>query len=54
MKHLVLISTLIILVVLSLIIGSICYLYRFKQDDFFLGASFINKKVIKFADWYKI
>lgn len=54
MKHVVLISALIILVVLSLIIGGICYLYRFKQDDFFLGGSFINKKIIKFDNWYKI
>lgn len=54
MKHVFLISALIVLIVLSFIIGGICYLYRFKQDDFFLGMRFINKKVIKFADWYKI
>jgi len=45
MKHLIVGSFVTVLVILSFIIGGICYLYRFNSRDFFTGLRFINKKV---------
>lgn len=54
MKHLVIIPIYVMLIVLSLTIGGICYLYAFNKEHFFKGTKFINKKIVKFGNWYNI
>ncbi len=52
MKHLVVGTTMIVLIIISILIGCICWLYRFNRADFYKGTRFINKHVIVgFADW---
>lgn len=40
-----------VLFALSMLLGGIMYLWKFSQDDFFIGARYINSNVIKFSDW---
>jgi len=54
MKHLVIIPVYVLLLVLSFVIGGICYLYSFNKEHFFVGTRFINKKIVKFANWYNV
>ena len=52
MKHLVVGLTMMVLIVISLVIGALCWLYAFQPKDFYKGTSFINKHVVKgFIDW---
>lgn len=52
MKYVLIAPFWIVLVMLSMMLGSIMYLWRFSEKDFFLGTTFINSKVIKFSDWF--
>ncbi len=54
MKHVIIFPAYLFLFILSLVIGSILWLYSFKKKDFKKGASFINTRLIRFADWYGI
>lgn len=52
MKHLVVGTTMIVLIIISILVGCVCWLYAFQKADFYKGTRFINKHVIKgFADW---
>jgi len=51
MKHLILLPILLALVVLSILIGALCFLYRFSKKDYINGVRLINDR-IKFTKWY--
>ena len=54
MKHVIIFPVYAFLFILSLLIGVILWSYSFRKSDFRKGTSFINTKLIKFADWYSI
>lgn len=52
MKHLVVFPVFALLVIVSLLIGAVMWLYRFSNKDFRKGANIIHKH-IKFTNWYE-
>jgi hypothetical protein len=52
MKYVFIIPIWALLFTVSILIGSIMYLWRFSERDFYTGTRFINENVIKFSDWF--
>jgi uncharacterized protein YpmB len=52
MKHIVIITLAIIMVVISVLIGSICYLWKFSKRDFHAGKAYLADKIgfVEFLD----
>ena len=53
MKYILLFLPWSFLIMLSLIVGGLMYLWRFKMDDFEKGSSYINQK-IDFLKWIPV
>jgi hypothetical protein len=53
MKHLIVFPVWGLLVITSLLIGSVMYLWNFNFKTFRKGSSFINTKLIRFTHWYE-
>lgn len=54
MKHLIVFPLFSLLVVLSMTLGLLMYLWKFSKKDFFKGCRFINTKVVRFVNWYDL
>lgn len=52
MRHILVFPVWLFLFVLSLLIGSIMYLWKFSLTHFKMGSSFLNKR-LNFMDWYE-
>lgn len=52
MKHLFVFPVWATLVITSLLIGGIMYMWSFSSRHFRKGANFINMKVVRFTNWY--
>lgn len=52
MRYLLLGVPFIVLIILSILFGCVCYLWRFNEEHFDYGVNFINERVIKFINWF--
>jgi hypothetical protein len=52
MRHLLVFPVWLLLLLLSLLIGGIMYLWKFSSKHFRKGSSYLNKH-INFMDWYE-
>jgi len=52
MRHILIFPVFITLFILSLLLGGICWLYRFSKKDYLKGTRFIHSH-IRFTQWYE-